>query len=377
MGDEDREWPVFLAAIVDHVAHPIFVKDREFRFVFLNRAFCQMAGFSRDAMLGKSDYDFFPKAQSDFFRKKDTEMFETAKEVEIDEEPFTDAAGRHHVLATTKVPLRNAAGQVTHLVGIIHDITVLKQAQASLRASNEDLERRVAERTRELADAQAELMRKERLAVLGRLVGGLAHQIRNPLGAIVNAAAILVKAIGPHATPDALQAISVINEEVWRANRIIVDLIDFARIRPAEPKSVLLQSLVSSVLVSKPLNPAIELLVDVPPGLTVWVDRDQVEGALGNLVTNAIEAMPRGGKLTLRAQPQGDAASIAIEDTGPGIVPEVWEHLFEPLVTTKPVGLGLGLTTARALIDNQGGTIRCTTEAGKGTRFDVTLPAGR
>lgn len=377
MGEEDREWPAFLAAIVDHVAHPIFVKDRAYRWVFLNRAFCQLAGYPRDQMLGKTDYDFFPKEQSDFFRKKDAEMFETAKEIEIDEEPITDATGRRHVLATTKVPLRNAAGEVTHLVGIIHDITVLKDAQAELRASNEDLERRVAERTRELAAAQAELMRKERLAVLGRLVGGLAHQIRNPLGAIVNAAAILAKAIGPRATTDELQAISVINEEVWRANRIIVDLIDFARIRPAEPKPVLLQSLVSSVLVSKPLTPAIEVTVDVPPGLTVSVDRDQVEGALGNLITNAIEAMPAGGKLSLVARRDGDVARIAIADTGPGIVPEVWEHLFEPLVTTKPVGLGLGLTTARALIDNQGGTIRCATEAGKGTRFDVTLPAGR
>lgn len=374
MTTDDREWPAFLAAIVDHIAHPVFVKDREFRWVLLNRAFCAMAGFPREQMIGKSDHDFFPKSEADFFRKKDVEMFETAKDVEIDEEPFTDKAGRRHVLATTKVPLRNTAGQITHLVGIIHDITALKNAQASLRAANEDLERRVAERTRALAAAQAELMRKERLAVLGRLVGGLAHQIRNPLGAIVNATAILEKARGTNATPDERQALAVIHEEVWRANRIIVDLIDFARIRPAEPKPTSLEAIVGSVLVSKPVPAAIDLQVVLPTGLTVSVDRDQVEGALANLVVNAIEAMPDGGKLSLSAREKGDdAAVLVVEDTGPGIPAEVWAHLFEPLVTTKPFGLGLGLTTCRALIDNQGGSITCQTETGKGTRFEVTL----
>lgn len=377
MAEDDRDWPGSLAAIVDHIAHPVFVKDRGFKWVFLNRAFCQLVGHPREQLLGKTDHDFFPREEADFFRQKDLELFETAREVEVAEEPITDAAGRKHVLATTKVPMKNAAGEVTHLVGIIHDITALKQAQEALRAVNEDLERRVADRTRALAFAQAELLRKERLAVLGRLVGGLAHQIRNPLGAIVNAAAILAKALGARATPDAQQALAVINEEVWRANRIIVDLIDFARIRPAEPKPVGLEALVGSVLASHALPPSIEVVVDVPPALTVSVDRDQVEGAIGHLVANAVEAMPNGGTLKVSARADGDFVALALADTGLGIRPEVYARLFEPLVTTKPFGLGLGLTSCRALIDNQGGTVTCTSALGKGTRFEVMLPAHR
>ena len=377
MSNDDAGWTAFLAAIVDHIAHPVFVKDRAFRFVFLNRALCQMVGHSRDAMLGKTDYDFFPKSEADFFRKKDQELFETAADIEIGEEPMTDAAGGAHVLATTKVPLRNAAGQVTHLVGIVHDITVQKRAEAFLRTANEELERRVAERTHELAVAQFELMRKERLAVLGRMVGGLAHQIRNPLGAIINAVAILSKSMGPAAKNEEREALAVINEEAWRANRIIVDLIDFARIRPPEPRDERLALLVSRVLVAHEVPATIEVQLSIDAEHTASVDRDQVEGAIRNLVTNAVEAMTQGGTLSISSRLEDQGVVLTIQDSGPGIVPDVLAHLFEPLVTTKPFGLGLGLTTARSLVDNQGGRLRCVTDAGTGTRFDVWLPAQR
>ncbi|MBS1151531.1 MAG: sensor histidine kinase [Myxococcaceae bacterium] len=375
MTTDEGSWPGFMAQIVDHLAHPVFVKDRAFRFVYVNRALCQLVGFPREQLVGKTDYDFFPKAEADYFRKKDTETFATANEVEIDEEPITDAAGKRHVLATTKVPLRGASGEVTHLVGIIHDITALKSAEDALRMANEGLERRVAERNRELADAQQQLLREERLAVLGRLVGGLAHQIRNPLGAIANAAAILAKALGPSASPEARQAVAVITEEVWRTNRIIVDLVDFARIRPAEPRWVEVAALVDVALANHERPPRIGLTLDLPQPLAVSVDREQMESALGHLISNALEAMGDRGGLSISARHEGEQVVIAVEDVGPGISPEVWAHLFEPLNTTKPFGLGLGLTTCRALVENQGGTVTGSTVPGKGTRFEVRLPA--
>ncbi|MHB8873019.1 MAG: PAS domain-containing protein [Myxococcaceae bacterium] len=89
----------FLAAIIDHLAHPVFVKDREFRFVIVNAALCQMVGRSQEEFLGKTDYDFFPREEADFFRRKDLEAFASGKAVVIDEEPITDAQGERHVLA--------------------------------------------------------------------------------------------------------------------------------------------------------------------------------------------------------------------------------------------------------------------------------------
>src|SRR6185436_19340783 len=122
---------------VDHIADPIFVKDRQFRFVLLNRALCTMVGYPREEMLGKTDYDFFPKEEADFFRQKDVEMFAIGEPVVIEAEPITDSSGRRHVLATSKAPLRDESGQITHVIGVIHEITRLKEAEDALRQANE------------------------------------------------------------------------------------------------------------------------------------------------------------------------------------------------------------------------------------------------
>src|SRR5438477_10419442 len=128
-----------------------------------------MVGPPREAMLGKTDFDFLPPAQAKFFRAMDEAMFRTGQVVHIPEEPLTDARGVQHVLATTKAPLKRGDGNITHVVGIITDITWLKLAQDALQIANEQLEQRVAQSSRELEAAREELLRKERPAVLGRL----------------------------------------------------------------------------------------------------------------------------------------------------------------------------------------------------------------
>lgn len=363
----------FLASIIDRVAHPIFVKDRSFCWVLLNQEFCEMVGYPREAMLGHTDYDFFPKNEADFFRQKDIEMFASGERVVIEEEPITDAQGNVHVLATTKVPLRSDAGDVTHLVGIIHDITRLKAAEEALRYAKVELERRVIERTAALEAAQAALVRKERLALLGQLAGGLAHQIRNPLGAITNAAYVLQRNVAG-AGEESSRAAAIILEEVWHANRIITDLLDYARVRPPVRRAVSLDAVLDRALEAQAIPPSISVerrLGELP---RVAADEDQLRDALDNLLRNAIEAMPAGGKLTITAAREGDVVRVSIADTGEGIADEIREKLFEPLATTKPLGLGLGLSTTRALIQNQGGAVSCVSPKGEGARFDVRLP---
>ncbi len=367
----DRE---FLWAILDQLAHPVFIKDREFRYVFLNRAALAVVDLQVESMIGKTDHEVLPQAQADFYRARDLEVFATGGEITVDEEIMIDAAGRRRVLTTTKVPFRNAAGDITHLVGVIQDITLLKTAQDGLRAANEELEHRVAERTLELARAQQELLRKERLAVLGHLVGGLAHEIRNPLGAIINATSILERA--DPSSPDGKRALQIIREEGWRANRTIVDLLDYARVRPAEPKPLKIQTLINQVLLGEEIPDAIAVERDVPPTLAVMADPDQSQGALRNLVRNAIEAMPGGGTLTVAAHREGNRVVVSVTDTGAGISKEVRAHLFDPLVTTKSLGLGLGLSTARSLVENQGGTLTTAAEPQSGgARFEMSLPS--
>lgn len=361
----------FLAAIIDNVARPIFVKNRRFEFVLINRAFADMAGREREEMLGRTDYDIFAVEEADFFRRKDVEMFSQEAAVVVDEEPLTDASGERHIVSTTKVPYRDESGQVTHLFGIISDITQIKLAEETLRDANEELERRVTERTAALADAQQELIRNERLAVLGQLAGGVAHQLRNPLGAIQNAAALLRH--GP-VDEEQSEVLGMIDEEVARADRTIAALLDYARVRPPQARRVTMVDLVEEVLDQELIPESIELSIVASPTLEAMIDSAQVQIALGNLVRNAIEAMPDGGRLSVKVLHVNDRVEVSVGDTGDGVLPEVVPRLFEPLVTTKVDGSGLGLCTARNLIENQGGRIGYRPGKNGGACFVVELP---
>lgn len=367
-------FPTFLEEVVRHIAHPIFVKDRASRLIWVNDGFCELIGWPRDAVLGRTDYDLFPPAEAAFFVGKDREVFESGEQVTVDEERVTDARQRTHLLATTKVPLRSPEGEVTHLVGIIHDITHLKAVEEELRLGNEQLERRVEERTRALRDAQNALLRKERLAVLGQLSGGLAHQIRTPLSTISNAAAVLRRRLAGVDDPDTREAVSIIAEEVWEANRIITDLLDFVRVRPPSRALVPVAALVDSALGVVRAPEGIVIQREIPDELIAWVDERQTRDALCNVIRNALEAMGEAGCLTLRARSAPPFTCIAVEDTGPGLAEEALVHLFEPLVTTKALGLGLGLTTARALIENQQGDLRYVHSEREGACFELRIP---
>jgi len=367
-----------LSQVIDHLDHPVFVKDRAFRFVLVNAACCVFLGFSREQLIGKTDYDFFPKTEANFFRAKDEEMFRRGQKIVIDEERITVSDGSARVLATTKVPLFDAAGNITHLVGIISDITHIKRVEEELRRANEGLEHRVQARTRELELAQDDLMRKERLAVLGKLAGGVAHQIRNPLGVIKNAAYVIDRVLREGGLPDATvadarTAVTIVHDEVDRANRTITGLLEYARTRapmraPENAEQILRASLARIDLGEVTVTWEVEELPEV------LIDRDQVADAFEIVLRNAVEAMARRGTLTLRMQLSGRYCAILICDTGPGVDPSARDKLFEPLVTTKASGIGLGLVTAKTLVEGQGGTIWMVDDGTPGATFELRFP---
>jgi signal transduction histidine kinase len=169
------------------------------------------------------------------------------------------------------------------------------------------------------------------------------------------------------------QALDIAQEEVWVANRIIADLLAYSRIRPPAQRSVSVQELVESVLVRETVPEGVN--IDQRLGAErVYVDPGQVCDAIANVIRNACEAMDGQGTLTIASRRDEDSVEITIADTGVGISQEEIALLFEPLVTSKPLGIGLGLTTARALVANQGGTLECEGERGKGARFKLRLP---
>ncbi len=366
----------FLAAIVDHIAHPIFVKDRDYRFVLLNRAIADMLRIPRESMLGRTDFDFFPPAEADYFRARDEEVFVRGEVVRIEEERITDRTGERHVLATTKVPMRDARGEITHIVGIIHDITALKVAQDALREANNELERRVGDRTAALEAAQAQLMRRERLAVVGQLAGAIAHQIRNPLGSIKNAAYLVKLTVGPSPDSDVTHSLAVIHDEVRRANQIITDLLDYARIETAALREIPVAYVVHQSLGGVSFPAGVRVTLAVSEDAIVRADPAQLQMAVFNLIRGSVESMPDGGDLKVTAARSGPWWEITISDTGPGLPDEVRDQLRDPLASqSRRVALGLHLMTGRALVENQGGEFEVESGRDRGTRFTVRVPA--
>jgi len=207
------------------------------------------------------------------------------------------------------------------------------------------------------------------------LAGGVAHELRNPLGAIANAIYYL-RAIMDEAGPAYREPIEIIASETDRANDVITTLMDYARSHTPQLEVVTLESIVAGTLASQIPPEGIAVDLALPEDLSlVQVDPQHMVIVLGNLVANAYQAMPNGGALTLRAHDARDHVVVEVSDTGTGIAPENAARIFEPLFTTKSKGIGLGLALSRNLAQANGGTIALTSKVGVGTTFTLTLPA--
>ena len=238
----------------------------------------------------------------------------------------------------------------------------------------------LAEAYRDLKEAQAEVRRSERLAALGQLSAGLAHEIRNPLGVISASAELL----GKHVSAEndvAREVAGYIRSEVNRSNLLVSRFLDFARPSQLQRGTHDLNEVIGRALSQLADNPnngvgpiEIEKHLGALPEFSF--DSTLIESAIVNLLANAQEAMPSGGRLTVRTRRLDSNAEIIVSDTGCGIATEQMENIFNPFFTTKPTGVGLGLAMVSKFIDSHGGKITVTSEAGKGSNFRITLPMG-
>ena len=249
----------------------------------------------------------------------------------------------------------------------------VERATAGLRAANREL----LETAQRLFAARRELARSQRLALAGQMAASVAHQVGTPLN-VVSGYVQLLRAKQPEGSPDA-ERLRTIQEQIARVTATVQSLLDRTRrealtLVPLAPGALLqgLAELVRPFLVGR----GIELSVDVAPGLPpIGVDRVQLEQALLTLVSNAVDAMPEGGRLSLAARPDPDGVALVVRDTGDGIPPEDLPRVFDPLYTTKPPGkgTGLGLPILREIVEAHGGSVRLESRPGEGTTALVCL----
>jgi PAS domain S-box-containing protein len=256
-------------------------------------------------------------------------------------------------------PLETEEGVLA--MSAIRDITERKRAEEALE-----------EKTRALAVAQEELVRRERLATMGHLAGSVSHELRNPLGVIKNSVYYL-KMVVPE-EERVRKHLDILEREVATATRIITGMLDFARTTPATRVITDLNALVRDELDRLLVPDSIRVERELTENLgSIMVDPDQIRLILNNLLSNAIQAMLESGTLSVRTRPLPDGLEVTVEDTGSGIAPDHVERIFEPLFTTKSKGIGLGLALAKRLAEANGGNIRVESALGQGSRFIVEL----
>jgi PAS domain S-box-containing protein len=254
-------------------------------------------------------------------------------------------------------------------------------SQLALSIANARLYESLRKSYAELDRTRAEMVRRERLAALGELSAVVAHEVRNPLAVIFNAVSSLRRAV--NTSGDVGQLLDILSEESDRLNRMVSDLLDFAR-----PRDLRLEPTDVSGVIQESVDAAAQFPSDgmrvtfdaqIEPGLpSVRLDRRLIRQALVNVAVNAIQAMPRGGTVRVRASRErvGDQERVRIDltDDGPGIPPEISARIFEPFFTTKAQGTGLGLAVVKRIVDEHQGEVEVHSQSGHGATFTFRLP---
>ena len=251
------------------------------------------------------------------------------------------------------------------------------QVQAGYARLDAGIRERTAELEQTLAtlrDAQEQLVRREKLAMLGQLASGVGHELRNPLGVMANAVYYL-EMVQEDPPPDVQEYHGILRSQIGLAEKIVGDLLDFSRVRPPRRDTVAAGELVEAQRTRLALPPDVSVRVDVADDLpAVSVDAVQIGQILFNLLVNAVQVLEgRGGTVAVSATPGDTHLALHVSDDGPGVPPELRAKIFEPLFTTKARGIGLGLAVSRSLAEANGGALTLDERAG-GARFTLTLP---
>jgi signal transduction histidine kinase len=254
------------------------------------------------------------------------------------------------------------------------------ELEQSLRHYYGQLEEEVDNRTKDLEQVQQKLIRSERLAAVGELASGVGHELRNPLNVIRNCAYLLKMSFTEKDDQEALNTLNVLDKQIDIANKIVTDLLDFTRITPPSQVKVDIKNIINESL----------SWIAVPPQITVKTnlngysqpirtDPEQIGRVFANLISNAVQAMSgpsaeKTGELNIDTGEENGFLFIKFRDSGCGIKEENLEKIFEPLFTTKPKGIGLGLAISRRLVEQNGGKIEVASQVSQGTTFTVKLP---
>jgi PAS domain S-box-containing protein len=367
--DALRRNKALFESLVQSMPQNVFSKDLEGRFTFANQSYCELQGLPLEEIIGKKDEDLHPPDLSRKYRLDDQRVMETGETFET-VEVHQPLKGEKSYVQVIKTPIYDAEGEVNGLLGMFWDIT----------------ERR---------EMEQQLQQQARLAAVGQLAAGIAHDFRNLLSTIILYAQLPMRS--NELPAGVVKNLQTIVEESYRATDLVQQILDFSSRAMIEPQALDLSALTEKVhdMLDHTLPEHIRLSLDVEDSESRYVvraDPGRIQQALTNLALNARDAMPGGGDLRLslslvdlrggETPPISDMGPgswicLAVSDTGTGMTEEVLEHIFEPFFTTKDVGKGsgLGLAQVYGIVRQHDGYIDVASEVGEGTTFFIYLPA--
>jgi two-component system, NtrC family, sensor kinase len=353
----------FIEAIIDSLPLSLYAVDREYRVVAWNRnRELGELGIPRGSVLGKNVFNVLTRQPRDVLQTEFSRVFESGEIERIEQETTTTKGEVRHWLIS-KIPMwADTSGQVSHIITVGEEVT-------------------------DRVEANRAVARAEKLAAVGRLAAGVVHEINNPLATISACAESLEARVnegafdGSPELNDLREYLGLIRSEAFRCKSITMGLLDFSRTRASDHVTIDLADVIGSaerLLSHQKRNTAVEFHLEIAFDLNpVSGDPGQLQQAVIALATNAIDAMPFGGSLTIKGRNEAEKVIVEIVDTGVGIPAENLPKIFEPFFTTKEVGhgTGLGLAVCYGILTDHDGTLDVQSTVGTGTTFTITLPA--
>jgi len=360
--DEGQVLPI-LPQLIDSLSDAVVVVGRDQRVVAANAQYINCFGMRRSDLIGSRCTDVLhcpeDRAGGDGGRCAACETFDTRRPARrLRNVP--DAAGVMRRWEASFNPVFDASGGVSHVVEVWRDVTVRSQLEAQLGHS-------------------------ERLAALGTLAAGVGHEINNPLASVMAGVESLERWLGRRQfgedqIAEAAEILTLLEREVIRCRDTTDKLMLLAQPYSVQPSWFDMNAAVSdtlSLLRHQMRKQGIEAVEEPDPDLPpIWARHSSMRGVCMNLMMNAVQAMPQGGRLSVRTERGGRGVILHVEDTGQGIAPEHLDRIWDAFFTTKPVGqgTGLGLSITQRVVTRHGGTIRVESRPGEGARFIVELP---